>query len=337
MRQCNIRPGCRLRFHTYSTDQFRTLQRTFGSVHASRALETAMDKEFRDLSANTFGLGGALIPDTFIRALEVNMLAFGGMLQVSEVIVTSGGELMTWPTADDTSNEGELLGQADSVGSSVDPAFKAVQWGSHKFSSKLIKVPAELLEDPAFDLPTILGAMLGERIGRKLNRECTVGTGANAPKGIVTAATLGVTAGSATAITYDEVITLEHRVDPAYRQGAGYMMHDNVLLAIRLLKASGTGEYLWVNGTNTNMRDAINGYPLTINQHMASSIATTNKTILFGQLNKYKIRRVGTSGRFYRLVERFRDNDQEGFIGFIRADGNLLDAGTAPVKYLQQA
>jgi HK97 family phage major capsid protein len=334
MRQCNLRGG-KLRFGLYRTAGFRMLQRTFAGVHASRALDTAMDKEHRDLSPNTFGAGQALIPDTFIRSMEVNMLAFGGMLQVAEVITTAGGELMTWPTADDTSNEGEIIGVADSIGNSVDPAFKGVQWGAHKFSSKLVKVPSELLEDSAFDLPTILGAMLGERIGRKMNRECTVGTGANRPKGIVTAATLGVTAASATAITYDEIITLEHRIDPAYRNGAGYMMHDNVLLAIRLLKDT-SGMYLWVNGTNANMRDTVNGYPNTINQHMASSIATTAKTVLFGQLSKYKIRRVAAA-RFYRLVERYRDQDQEGFVSFVRADGNLLDAGTAPVKFLQQA
>jgi hypothetical protein len=38
-----------------------------------------------------------------------------------------------------------------------------------------------------------------------------------------------------------------------------------------------------------------------------------------------------------RLVERFADYGQVAFIGFARYDGNLLDAGTHPVKYLQQA
>jgi hypothetical protein len=38
--------------------------------------------------------------------------------------------------------------------------------------------------------------------------------------------------------------------------------------------------------------------------------------------------------RMYRLEERYRDTDQDGFVAFIREDGNLLTAGTAPVKYL---
>ena len=38
-----------------------------------------------------------------------------------------------------------------------------------------------------------------------------------------------------------------------------------------------------------------------------------------------------------RLEERFADYGQVAFIGFARYDGNLLDAGTNPVKYITQA
>ena len=39
--------------------------------------------------------------------------------------------------------------------------------------------------------------------------------------------------------------------------------------------------------------------------------------------------------RMVRLTERFADSDQVGFIAFLRSDGNLLNAGVAPVKVLQ--
>jgi HK97 family phage major capsid protein len=57
--------------------------------------------------------------------------------------------------------------------------------------------------------------------------------------------------------------------------------------------------------------------------------------MLFGNLKKYKVRQVREI-RMYRLQERYRDNDQDGFVAFGRQDGNLLDAGTAPVKKLTQ-
>jgi hypothetical protein len=40
------------------------------------------------------------------------------------------------------------------------------------------------------------------------------------------------------------------------------------------------------------------------------------------------------AARLRRLDERYAEKDQTGFIAFVREDGNLLDAGTDPVKAL---
>lgn len=322
-----------LRMKFPSTSRYRDLQRVYRSTHPNLVQDAI--RESRAMSAYTFATGGVLAPDAMLRNLEMNMLAFGGVRQVADLLVTGSGERMSWPTADDTSNQGEQIGENTSVGASVEPTFGAVYWDAYKFSSKPILVPHELMEDSFMDLPGYLGEIMGERLGRITATKMTTGDGASTCKGIVTAATLGKTAASATAITADEIIDLEHSVDPAYRNGASYMMHDSVLLYIRKLKDA-EGRYLWQNGLAGGAPDRLNNHPLTISMEMASSVATGNKTILYGQLSKYKIRRVNEV-RMYRLEERYRDTDQDGFIAFIREDGNLLDAGTAPVKFLQQA
>lgn len=282
------------------------------------------------------GSAGATIPKGFIPRLEDAMLAFGGMLQVAQVMTTDSGNELPHPTANDTANEGEIVGESATIGNSVDPTFGSVSLKAFKFSSKLVKVSTEIMEDTAFDLNRYLSRKLGERIGRAMNRKFTVGAGTTEPWGIVTRAALGVTCASATAITADEVIRLEHAVDPSYRSGdgVGYMMHDQVLLAVRLLKDS-TGQYIWRPGLAEGRPDRLNGYRVQINQHMASALAAAAKTMLFGDLSKYLVRRVRTV-RLRRLVERYADTDEEGFIGFVRADGDLIDAGTSPVKYLRQ-
>jgi len=84
------------------------------------------------------------------------------------------------------------------------------------------------------------------------------------------------------------------------------------------------------------------GSKVNINQHMdgindaGDSTDTGEKVLIYGPLEKYKIRRVNGI-RLKHLVERYADTDEEGFIAFARADGDLLDAGTHPVKYLQLA
>lgn len=280
--------------------------------------------------------GGYTYGETFIGQLEVAMLAYGGMFQVADVIRTATGERMRWPTANDTSNTGRQLGENGAVTSTANPTFGQVFWDSYKFTSDAVLVPYELIRDNAVNLASVLSTMLGERLGRIQNTKYTTGTGAGTPKGIVTASTLGVTAASATAIAFDELIDLEHSVDPSRRDmpGVGYMIHDSILLALRKLK-NGTGDYLWNRGANGGAPDTLNNRPYTVNQDMASSIAASAKTVLFGQLNAYKIRQVAAI-RMYRLTERYRDNDQDAFLAFIEGDGNLLDAGDHPVKNLTQ-
>jgi HK97 family phage major capsid protein len=328
----------------YRSQDIRRLQQRFRAGHPEQGLDRLGD--FRAVLSGQVGEEGGytIVPETLIRQLEINMLAYGGVEQVAEVMTTSTGERMSWPTADDTSNTGQLLGESANIGitnsggvnsGGTVPSFAKVYWDSYKFSSKPVLVPFELFQDSAFNLASVLGDMLGERLGRISNTYFTTGTGANQPKGIVACAAVGNTTASGTAITADEIINLEHQIDPAYRNGAGYMMHDGILLALRKLK-DGMGQYLWQSGFNGGTPDRLNARPVTINQDMQSTVATGTKTILFGQLSRYKIRRVG-SVRFYRLEERYRDNDQDGFIAFLRQDGNLLTAGTAPVKYLLQA
>ena len=294
----------------------------------------------RALSAVTGATGAfTILPASMVQQLEVNMLAYGSVEAVAETINTSSGEPLVWPTADDTSNTGAQIGENTAPSTSSQPAFTTITWNAYKFTSKGILVPNELLEDSQFDVAGMIGAMLGERLGRVANTAFTTGTGASTPKGITLCAAAGVTAASATAIAADEIIKLTGgaaSIDPAYRNmGAGFMMHDNILHALRLLK-DGNGQYLWGSGMNSGAPDTICGYPVYVNQDMASSIAASAITVLFGLFSKYKVRRVGGT-RLYHLTERYRDTDQDGFFGFQRFDGNLLSAGTAVVKKLVQA
>lgn len=308
--------------------RYRSLQDECGRRHHSQV-------DARALSGTTGTAGGFTVGQTLVTALEVNMLAVGGLLQAADTITTDTGEEMSWPTADDTTHEGEMLGESQEGATTEDPTFAAIKWFAYVFSSKIVKVPTTLLDDSAFNLAQYLGAILGERVGRSLNRKCTTGTGNNQPKGVVTAATLGRTTAAAGAITADDIFRLEHSVDPAYRNpSCAYMMHDSIVLEVRLLK-NGTGSYIWRDGLMDNRPDTLNGRRLVLNQHMDSALSASNKTMLFGDFSRYKIRRVKQLV-LRRLTERYAEFNQEGFVALLRADGNLLDAGTAPIKYMQQ-
>lgn len=327
-RQVGARPTARgLRFGL--SDGFGALQECFRTVHPREA-------ERRAMSVTLAGSGGTWIPSSFARTLEVNMLAFGGVLQVASIMSTSGGEDLSMPTADDTGNIGAQIGENTAADLTSTPSTGAVKLGAYKFTSKGVRISQEMLEDSALDVAGFLAQALGERLGRIMNRKFTSGSGAATPRGIVTAATTGVTTASATAIKADEVIDLIHSVDPAYRAlSPSFMLHDSVLAYLRKLK-DGNGQYLWQPGMAAGVPDRLYNYPYVINNDMDATVTSGKKTLLFGALGKYLVRMVGGI-RMYRLAEREREYDRDIFIAFVRADGNLLDAGTPPVKVLVQA
>lgn len=278
--------------------------------------------------------GYTIAPETLMRSIEIALLQFDSMVRVSEVIRTNTGEPIEWPTVNQTSIKGRIVGENTTADTDKTVPFGKTRWGAYKYTSDAILVPYELLEDSVFNLPEMIGMLLGERIARIGQDHFTTGDGREKPVGIVTAAPVGVTAASTTAFTADEIFDLQHSVDPAYRaQGASFMMHDLVARYVRKLK-DGDGQYLWRSGIEMGKPDMLLGSPVETNQSMSSTFTTGQDVMIFGLLNKYKIRQVNEM-RFYRLVERYRDNDQDGFVCFFRQDGNLLDAGTNPVKKLR--
>lgn len=292
-------------------------------------------REFRDLSL-TVGAGGYTVPEGFVNSLEQALLQFGGVRQVADVMRTDSGGDLPWPTMNDTANKGAILAEATTFGSSVDPSFASVIFKAFKYSSKPIIVSNELLQDSAFDLSNMIGGWLGTRIGRIQNDHFTTGGGTTLPKGVVVSAASGKECASKTAFTAVEVIDLEHSLDPAYRTNAIWMMHDTILAAARKLTDVTSGQFLWQPGMQAGVPDRLLGYRYVINQSMASTQEQSAKIMLFGDFSKYKIRDVA-GVRLVRLDELFAQTDQVGFVAFLRTDGQLLDAGTYPVKYMTNA
>lgn len=288
--------------------------------------------------------GGYLIPQGFSGKLEVALKAFGGILGEADEFTTETGNPLPWPTVDDTAQEGEILG-VNTVLNEQDFSFGQVIFGAFTHNSKSVLIPLQLIQDSFFNLNDVVANLLGTRLGRGMNHKLTTGTGTNEPSGIVTevvaANNVYTTANGQTGtIIGDDLIELEHKVDPAYRMNSKYMFNDGALKAIKKLKDS-YNRYLWLPGLAANDPNTINGYPYVINQHMADigrsgSPLAGNAFALFGDLKKYKVRRVADV-MVMVLRERYADYLQVGYQAFMRYDGKLIDAGTHPIAVAKQA
>jgi HK97 family phage major capsid protein len=292
--------------------------------------------EARALAVGTGSAGGYTVPEDFYNSIVEAMEAAGGMrASRAEIIRSASGADLPIPTDDDTANAAVILSENTQAGEQ-DTTFGQKVLGSFTYSSNIIRVSYQLLQDSAFDIQAYVARKFAMRFVRGTNAHFTTGAGTTEPEGIVTGAALGKTGagGQTDSITYEDLVDLEHSVDPIYRANAEIMMHDQTLKALKKLEDS-QGRPLWLPGIAFRQPDTILGYPYIVNQDMAQ-MAASAVSVLFGDFSNYKIRDV-LGMQMLRLEERYADYLQVGFLAFSRHDGALVDAGSNPVKYYQNA
>ena len=310
-----------------------------------RSGEQALSAEERRAIANTMSTttgseGGFTVQTDVATALVEALKAYGGMREVAQVIRTAAGNPLNYPTTDGTAEVGEIVAENGSA-TDADPVFGTVSLNPFKYSSKVITVPIELLQDSSVDIEALVMRRLAERIGRITNAHFTTGTGTGQPRGVATAATVGKagTTGQTLTVTYDDLVDLQHSVNRAYRGNARWMFADTSLRVIRKLKDL-EGRPIFVPGYEVGNPagdpDRLLGAPIVINDDVAA-MAANAKSILFGDFNYYLIRDV-----LDLTILRFTDSayakkGQVGFLGWHRSGGNFIDASGGAVKAYQNS
>ena len=290
----------------------------------------AMEK--RDGLSTTNASGGYTIPALFFNELQNNLLAYGGAREMARILTTDNGQSLPIPTVDDTGNKAQIISEGVSLTSPQDASFGQVAIATFMYRS-LLPITLELLQDTAFDMEQWIMENLTVRIARGTNAHFTTGNGTTQPKGFITAASSGVTGSSTTSISFNDLVDLEHSVDPAYRRlpGTGWQFNDGTLKVLKKLVDS-YGRPLWLPGLAVKEPDTILSYPYVINQDMAD-VQASNKSIAFGNFQKFMVRDV-RNPLIVRANEKFIDQGQIGFYIFSRHGSGTLDAGTDPIKYL---
>lgn len=311
--------------------------------------------------------GGYFVPAGFVYDVEIATKYFCPMADgsVIRIMETATGNILPYPTNNDTQESWTIIGEAVAIADggqspnyvTVGSAPGAtpgnltmgqVNFGAWKGTTGLVRISLELLQDSAFNLEDFLKNAFAVRLGRGYEYYLTRGNGINQPTGILTAVVASgqaatIAAGSSTndgsantganSIGTNDLISLEHSIDPTYRRGAKFLFHDSTLKTIKQLLDK-YGRPLWVPGLASNAPDTVLNYPYVINQTMPTIAAGAN-TILFGSLQKFIMRKVRDLN-VLRLDERYADFGEVAFVAFSRIDSNLVDAGVHPIGYLQQ-
>lgn len=313
---------------------FEQYLRTAGDV--TRGFDPSTMAEFRAQSEGTNTAGGYLVPTGFRAKLIERMKQFGGIAEVAETISTSEGNLIQYPTVDDTANVGEIVAEGGTFAAGADLVFGQRTLSAYKYmaggaGNLPLKVSWELLQDSAFDVSSFVARKLGERIARVQAVHWATGTGSGQPQGLVTPITTSGTIGT---IAYSDLVATVLALDPAYRSNARWVMNDATFGTLMGLVDT-TGRPL-INDQNASISGEIGsanllGYPVTIDQAMPSK-ATGAKYIAFGDIREaYVIRRV-KDVTLVTLNELYAANGQTGFMAWARADGAVQNVNAVVVR-----
>ncbi|MGA3888711.1 phage major capsid protein [Ralstonia nicotianae] len=302
----------------------RFLREGLGELSAEerRALQ-----ELRAQGASAPDKGGYTVPRTFLAKVVEQLVTYGGIASVMQNLTTDGGEPIDWPVALGVEEEGELLGENDSA-TEDDIDFGSGSLGAHKLSSKVIRVSNELLGDSSIDMEAFLAGRIASRIGRAESRLLVQGTGAGKPlqpRGLAASVAITKNTANAAKLTWQEVNTLIHAVDPAYRNAPMYRLafNDQTLQVLEEL-VDANGRPLWLPGLDSSAPPTILKRQYVIDQAI-DDIGAGKKFMYGGDFNQFILRRVRYMA-IKRLVERYAEYDQVGFLAFHRFGCVLQDA-----------
>lgn len=304
------------------------VERAF-ETYLRRGERSLGEHEVRALSTITGSGGGYLVPQTWARELIQIIAQYSAVRQVANVIRTDSGEPILYPIVDDTAVEGALVAE-NAASPTADVTFDQKRLDVYTFSAKVTEVPLQLIQDSAYPVDRVLIQLFGERLGRATERYYVTGTGVNQPQGILQA-TVGHTTASATALTFDDILSLIHSVDPAYRQNAVFVLNDATLLAIRKLKDN-NNQPLWQISYREGEPNRILGYPYVVSPYMPT-MAASAKVIAFGDFRSGYVIRDVNGIEVVRSDRNLVDRYQMAFNAWLRSGGIIVN--TRAIRLLQ--
>lgn len=270
------------------------------------------------MSEGTDADGGYLVPTEFENQIVTGLTEANVIRSIAKTISTSAERKIpiaaTHSTAQWTAENAAYTESNPTFAQKTIDAFKLTD---------LVKVSIELLQDSMFDLEMYIATEFARAFGVAEEEAFCVGTGTGQPSGIFTASggEVGVTAGSATSVTVDNLIDLIYKLKSPYRRNAAFLMRDVTVSSLRKLKDT-NGAYLWQPSVQAGQPDRLLGYPIYTSPY-APAVEASSLPIAFGDFSNYWIAdRMGRTVQ--RLNELYAGNGQVGFICTERVDGKVI-------------
>lgn len=184
----------------------------------------------------------------------------------------------------------------------------------------LTKVSRSLVNNVDFDLVGFVVKRMAYDIARWIEKELINGT-ASKIEGL-SGATNTVTASSTSAITADELITLQGKVKDVYQENAIWIMNPATRDALRSLKDD-VGRYMLIDDLTSPFGKVLLGKPVYVSDN-APVIGAGKRAIFYGDMSGLAVK-FSEELNVEVLRERFADEHCIGVIGWCELDAKTAD------------
>ena len=196
----------------------------------------------------------------------------------------------------------------------------------------LTKVSRSLVNNVDFDLVGFVVKRMAYDIARWIEKELINGT-ANKIEGL-SGATNTVTASSTSAITADELITLQGKVKDVYQENAIWIMNPATRDALRSLKDD-VGRYMLIDDLTSPFGKVLLGKPVYVSDN-APTIGAGKRAIFYGDMSGLAVK-FSEELNVEVLRERFADEHCIGVIGWCELDAKVCDQQKISVLVMASA
>lgn len=199
--------------------------------------------------------------------------------------------------------------------------FTSVNLGNF-LAGALVKVGKSLIANTDIDLENKIIELMAEAIARFEEKECLYGTTSKVAG--LSGVTLGVTTASATAITAEELIKLKNEVKKGFRKNAKWIMSNDTLTAIEVLK-DGNNRFLFREDMNGEFDGYLLGYPVEVSDNM-NDIAGGKVVIYFGDMSGLALKQRDDALEMQVLREKYATQHAVGITAWLEFDAKVENA-----------
>ncbi len=287
-------------------------------------IDAVVSGELRNLTA---GQNGSIIPVTIASDIIDTVKDMCPLLEHADIYHVSGElRLPKFKPTSGTPGTAKTPISAAYVDEFAELTEHTAQFETVNLSNQiigvLVKMSKSLLNRAGFDVRSFIVNKVAKSIVEFLEKEMLIGATPNRIQGAIKT-TNEVTAVNQDKLTSEDLVDLQMQLPTVYQKNGIWIMHRDVLKALRKLK-TGDGQFILNPDATTAFGYSILGRPVYLSDSMPKNIAANQDVILYMDPSGYAVK-ITKSVELQMLMEKYATQYAIGVCAYVELDAKISD------------